>query len=233
MGKTQENSNMTLRILILFSPVLFLMFAFLLFNTNSEVFNRLFGINVDGQEQIGEWFQEACYFLAAGFGVKAFTLLNKDISEYRNIKRLGIAFFVLGMILITLEELSWGQKIFKWESPQLFLEINAQGETNLHNTYGTPTHLLFMAIGLYGGLGWIVKKYVKSQISDLFIPDWHFSIFFFQVFLFYFYYDFIRPVFFTINNEQELFEFVLAFGFLFFSISNVSKIKYTLYSHGS
>ena len=230
MGKTQENNNMTLRILILFSPVLFLMFAFLLFNTNSEVFNRLFGINVDGQEQIGEWFQVACYFLAAGFGVKAFTLLNKDHSGYRR-KRLGVAIFVLGMILIYLEELSWGQQIFKWASPQLFLEINSQLETNLHNTFGSPTHLLFMAIGLYGGLGWVIKKYVKSQIADLFIPDWHFSIFFFQVFLFYFYYDFIRPIFFIVYNIQELFEFILAFGFLFFSIANVSKIKRTLNSH--
>lgn len=224
----QEKSNKTLRLLILFSPILFLSFAFWLLNINSEVYYRLFGF-----EQTGEWVQAGCYFLAAGFGVKAFTMLNKDISDYRNIKKIGIAFFILGMLLITLEELSWGQKIFKWESPLLFLEINAQGETNLHNTYGANMHLLFMAIGLYGGLGWIVKKYVKSQISDLFIPDWHFSIFFFQVFLFYFYYDFIRPVFFIINNEQELFEFVLAFGFLFFSISNVSKIKRTLYSHGS
>jgi uncharacterized membrane protein len=224
----QEKNNKTLRLLILFSPILFLSFAFWLLNINSEVYFRLFGF-----EQTGEWVQAGCYFLAAGFGVKAFTMLNKDISDYRNIKKIGIAFFVLGMLLITLEELSWGQKIFKWESPLLFLEINAQGETNLHNTFGTNMHLLFMAIGLYGGFGWIVKKYVKSQISDLFIPDWHFSTFFFQVFLFYFYYDFIRPVFFIINNEQELFEFVLAFGFLFFSIANVSKIKRTLSSRES
>ena len=31
------------------------------------------------------------------------------------------------------EEISWGQRIFKVESSEYFLENNAQGETNLHN----------------------------------------------------------------------------------------------------
>ena len=130
-----------------------------------------------------------------------------------------------------MEELSWGQHLFKWETPQLFLETNRQGETNLHNTNGLSIHPLFMAIGLYGGLGWIVKKFLKDPISDLLIPDWHFSTFFLPVFLFYFYYDFIRPVFFIIGNVQELFEFVLAFGFLFFSMANLLKIKRASNSH--
>jgi hypothetical protein len=49
--------------------------------------------------------------------------------------------------------------------------------------------------------------------------------FFLPVFLFYLYYDSVGPVFCIIGDEQELFEFVLAFGFLFFSMANVSKIK--------
>lgn len=31
------------------------------------------------------------------------------------------------------EEISWGQRLFAIESPEFFLERNAQGETNLHN----------------------------------------------------------------------------------------------------
>lgn len=31
------------------------------------------------------------------------------------------------------EEISWGQRIFNWETPKMLDEINLQGETNLHN----------------------------------------------------------------------------------------------------
>ena len=32
-----------------------------------------------------------------------------------------------------IEEISWGQRVFGWESPDWFLRHNAQGETNIHN----------------------------------------------------------------------------------------------------
>jgi hypothetical protein len=31
------------------------------------------------------------------------------------------------------EEISWGQRIFDWKSPEFFLSNNSQGETNIHN----------------------------------------------------------------------------------------------------
>jgi hypothetical protein len=220
----KQEPSLKIRLLILAIPILFLSLALWLLNADSEVFNLFFGF-----EQIGEWVQGVCYLLAVGFGLRGFTILKNAHPPHRAIKMATLLLFTFGMLLIALEELSWGQQILKWDSPQLFLEINAQGETNLHNMVGfngaAGTHLLFMAIGLYGGLGWVVKSYAKSQIADLLIPDWYFSSFFLPVFLFYFYYDFVRPSFFIIGNVQELFEFVLAFGFLFFSMVNVSKIK--------
>lgn len=33
------------------------------------------------------------------------------------------------------EEISWGQRIFGWHTPEGIAEINAQGETNLHNLW--------------------------------------------------------------------------------------------------
>jgi hypothetical protein len=39
--------------------------------------------------------------------------------------------FVIGM-----EEISWGQWIFFWQTPETLKEINGQGETNLHNIGG-------------------------------------------------------------------------------------------------
>ena len=39
------------------------------------------------------------------------------------------------------EEISWGQRIFGWESSEFFLENNKQDETNLHNLMVGDVHL--------------------------------------------------------------------------------------------
>jgi hypothetical protein len=43
------------------------------------------------------------------------------------------ALVAVAVFLIGMEEISWGQWIFFWKSPETFKEINSQGETNLHN----------------------------------------------------------------------------------------------------
>ncbi|MCZ7674723.1 MAG: hypothetical protein M5U35_00845 [Roseovarius sp.] len=39
------------------------------------------------------------------------------------------------------EEMSWGQRIFGWESGEYFQQHNFQGETNLHNLVVGSSHL--------------------------------------------------------------------------------------------
>jgi len=41
----------------------------------------------------------------------------------------------LGCCVIALEEMSWGQMLFNWDTPALLSEHNAQQETNLHNLH--------------------------------------------------------------------------------------------------
>jgi hypothetical protein len=137
-----------------------------------------------------------------------------------------IALFSIGCFFIALEEISYGQWIFKWETPALFQEINAQGETNLHNITGLMNiHLLFMAIGFFGGFAWVYKRISKGGLfTDLVCPEWHYASYFFPVFVFYFYWDFIRPHFHIIGNQQELFELILSFGFLLLSFLNYRKV---------
>jgi hypothetical protein len=48
--------------------------------------------------------------------------------------RLWIALVTLGAIYMAGEEVSWGQWLFYWDTPEAFSEINDQNETNLHNT---------------------------------------------------------------------------------------------------
>ena len=58
---------------------------------------------------------------------------GNEIGSFRTRKNI----FYLGLSLLFFvafgEEISWGQTIFGWETPEAFREINAQGETNLHN----------------------------------------------------------------------------------------------------
>lgn len=72
--------------------------------------------------------------------------------------RLGIAFAVFSAavcLYIALEEASYGQHLFGWEADGLFLEVNKQQETNLHNISSwfneKPRVILELAI-ILGGL---------------------------------------------------------------------------------
>jgi len=206
--------------LILFSlPFFILAFASIIYVIHFGLFERIFGFDYQGA--IGEWIQFICYIVASVIGVATWRLLKKSGFKKENVL---IALFSIACFFIGLEEISYGQWIFKWEAPALFLEINAQSETNLHNINGTITHWLFMAVGFWGSFGWIYKRIRKGGLlTDLVCADWHYSSYFFPVLAWYFNYDFTR-FFFPIENYQELFEFILSFGFVLVSISNYLNV---------
>ena len=69
--------------------------------------------------------------------------LRRDphLVSYLNLLTL-IYFILISLFLLNaMEEISWGQRIFGWETPQTF-EGNVQNETNLHN-YFNQYYLLF------------------------------------------------------------------------------------------
>ena len=71
----------------------------------------------------------------------------------------SIALFVLGM-----EELSWGQMVFNWKTPDQLALINSQGETTLHNIYGINTLIdPLLLIGLTAAI--ILTVFLKTNIE--------------------------------------------------------------------
>ena len=194
--------------------------AFLLRLCSEELFQKLFGF-----EEIGEWFQSIFYLLAACLGVITFKVLRSKNFHFRG-QILMIIFFT-ACFFIAFEEISWGQHIFKWNSPELFQKINNQKETNIHNIKGMDIHSIFIFVGLVGGISWAFKINTKSQFTDFLYPDWQFSSYFFAAFLFYFYFEYInRYGFWEIGNHQEVLEFVLSLGFLLLALSNLQKAKH-------
>ncbi len=51
------------------------------------------------------------------------------------------------------EEISWGQRLFDWKSPEFFLTNNSQGETNLHNLVVGGKKINKIVFGTLLGIG--------------------------------------------------------------------------------
>lgn len=69
-----------------------------------------------------------CIFLK--YNDEPYTFFGKAVKRNIYFALLGVLFF-----LIVAEEINWGQRIFKWNTPKLFMELNAQKETNIHNLW--------------------------------------------------------------------------------------------------
>lgn len=68
-----------------------------------------------------------CYFLSKGHYVQVFQFrLERNIFYFL----LSVLFFICFG-----EEISWGQRIFGWSTPDVWDNLNAQGETNIHNVW--------------------------------------------------------------------------------------------------
>jgi len=89
--------------------------------------------------------------LMVGAFVAARTLLKMDKSnKWLNIW-IGLAFAACAFVGI--EEMSWGQSVFKWGTPEFWAHINVQEETNLHNTstWLNQKPRILLAIGIVTG----------------------------------------------------------------------------------
>ena len=75
----------------------------------------------------------ACAFWRSGGNAKETADAYTGVDAPR--KRRNVWFLLLALLFIFGggEEISWGQRIFGWETPQAFEQANIQRETNIHN----------------------------------------------------------------------------------------------------
>jgi hypothetical protein len=103
---------------------------------------------VTREDSIFEWLQFVAFAAAAVFaGLCAFRLWNKG-------ERVPAALFALmglSCVFIAGEEISWGQRLFGFETSESWKEINKQNETTLHNVGSVLLffNLAMLVISLY------------------------------------------------------------------------------------
>lgn len=82
----------------------------------------------------GGWVEQATVIaLMPGIIVGALTVFYHRASLPNPWVVLWLVCWTLGALYFALEEISWGQWFFGWDSPEIFVEHNEQQETNLHN----------------------------------------------------------------------------------------------------
>jgi hypothetical protein len=122
---------------------------------------------------------------------------------------LMLIFAILG-ILICFEEISWGQRIFDIETPEVMKSKNYQGEMNFHNLFNPYYNVFYPLFGMFLFmvclLGWIPIREPRMPWFKLIFP--HPSLF---------------PLAFFIMNsggayQDELMEIYLSFFVLFYSL---------------
>ena len=203
------------------------------------------------EDSLSEYAQSAFYLLSS-----LFALLVAYRSVQNRLNLLGILYGILasGLFFISMEEISWGQRIFEFANPDYFNKHNVQDELTLHNLdYVQPLlRHMYIAIGFYGFFSWILVAVLLSKsafrchnILNFLTPPWYVAPYFFVCFCIYTFLHYIRPYFFDTEygrtlgsdfwfflhwREEEHAELFLSLGFLFFTILSYRKLQRCLQS---
>ncbi len=146
----------------------------------------------------------------------------------------------LGTFFVAGEEISWGQRIFGWRTPEALEVINAQQEISVHNIHGF--HQLFIYAVMLGGLYGTVAPLVGLALSparrwsvtgSLVIPPLCLIPAFFMPFGYRLGRMLLRPeqyvapgyAVFVITEFSELTELCLYFGLLVFAWLNLRRLR--------
>lgn len=83
-----------------------------------------------GENGLHEWLQFAMLIGAFVLALRLFLGMDRGANYWLSA---WIAAAALGSFYVAGEEISWGQWIFYWDTPEHWAAMNGQGETNLHN----------------------------------------------------------------------------------------------------
>ena len=111
----------------------------------------------------------------------AFLVWRTALAWERSMEKWVLSLLAAGLFLVGMEEMSWGQMIFNWQTPKLMDDINVQGESSLHNLWFIHHHTWSIAavvmsalfclaiLGAWGRRsGWLKPR----SLADILLPIW-------------------------------------------------------------
>ena len=194
-----------------------------------------------GEDRIAENIQVILWVVSFVF---SFNVVQNQI---RRGKYSFAALYVLlcaGIFFIIGEEISWGQRLLGWETPEKLKMMNKQNETNIHNIHGIGDAIkwLHLVVGAYGTfLPLIVWRYrgrlesFRTEISML-VPHYTMLPYFFIPFLWRIYrnlFEVPKQYYFAVSEYSEVMELIIAFAFTFFLVFQYRQMTRTMASSDS
>ena len=177
---------------------------------------------ITGEDRLGENLQVLGWVVALVFAVRIAAKRDFPVST-----RVLFGILSFGIFFIIGEEISWGQRIFDFQTPAELIEQNRQGESNLHNIYGVQDVFSWamFAIGAYGtgASFYAMKKYGRydswSPLTRTLAPHPILIPYFLLMFVWRFYRNLFEPpesLYFGISEFGETTELVLSTAFALF-----------------
>ena len=117
------------------APVLILLLCIVLSYATYLVLPQDLAIAITREDGFYEDMTAGLFLLAAVFAFVSF-LVAREGNDFGCCKTSRNIFFILlGVFFFVAfgEEISWGQRIFGWQTPAFFARANWMGETNIHN----------------------------------------------------------------------------------------------------
>ena len=185
-----------------------------------------------GEDAFAENLQVLLWSLALFLGFSVMGQLWKNRA-----KTFALLYLVLnlGMIFILGEEISWGQRIFGWETSEKMKAINKQEETNIHNIEGVGDKIkwLHVIIGAYGTIFPLLAMRLRSDSRYHEAASWlvpHFTLvpYFFATLAWRLQANLWKPpkkLYFVITEYSEVLELVLAVAFFMFLLFQSRRLK--------
>lgn len=191
---------------------------------------------ITGEDRLGENLQVVAWIVAL-----VFCILIAKQAEFPKSTRVLFSVLAVGIVFIIGEEISWGQRIFDFQTPAELVNQNRQGESNLHNIYGVQDVFswLMFVIGAYG-VGsslYAMKRYGNyaswSPLAKTLAPHPILISYFLLMFVWRFYRNLFEPpesLYFGVSEFGETTELVLPTAFALFGWKRFSSRKTDLQS---
>ena len=152
-------SLFTLDKIILSSSLFIYLYVIWLFKLQFPVF-----MDFAAEDSLFENIQFFAFFFAFTLGIKIF-IDFKNNQDYFLLFCYGL--FSIVCLVIALEEISWGQRIFKLQTSTELTKMSTQNEINIHNIrpIQNKIYYIFTIIGFYGCFSFLFLKPLSKLLK--------------------------------------------------------------------